>query len=210
MKTRKILLHGLGQTSADWEKTTERLTDKTGIYCPDLPALLRGRKISYENLYASFADNCDTFSESLDLCGLSLGGILALQYAIERPEKVHSLVLIATQYTMPKALLAFQNTVFRFMPDSMFRQMGFGKKDFIALSKSMMHLDFSQRLDKVSCPVCVICGEKDSANRKASEELAKQLCCAELQIIEHAGHEVNIDAPEQLADVLNCFYNHVY
>lgn len=206
---RKILLHGLGQTPADWEKTTAKLTSETDISCLDLPALLRGREVSYENLYASFADDCDTFSESLDLCGLSLGGILALQYAIERPEKVHSLVLIAAQYTMPKALLTFQNAVFRFMPDSMFARMGFGKKDFIALSKSMMHLDFSQRLDRVSCPVCVVCGENDRANRKASEELAKRLRCAELQVIEHAGHEVNLDAPEQLADVLHCFYSRV-
>lgn len=37
------------------------------------------------------------------------------------------------------------------MPNSMFQQMGFGKKDFIELSKSMMKLDFSQELKKVTC-----------------------------------------------------------
>ena len=35
------------------------------------------------------------------LCGLSLGGVLALNYAIEHPEKIKGMVLIATQYKMP-------------------------------------------------------------------------------------------------------------
>ena len=42
------------------------------------------------------------------MCGLSLGGILALQYAIEHPEHIHALALIGTQYTMPKTLLRIQ------------------------------------------------------------------------------------------------------
>lgn len=54
--------------------------------------------------------------------------------------------------------------------------------------------------------VLVICGEKDSANRKASEKLAKCLSKAKIRIIENAGHEINIDAPEQLAEILNSYY----
>lgn len=45
---------------------------------------------------------CDKFDEPIDWCGLSLGGVLALNYAIERPDKVKSLVLIATPYMIPK------------------------------------------------------------------------------------------------------------
>lgn len=41
---------------------------------------------------------CDSFDVKIDLCGLSHGGVLALNYACVHPEKVHSLVLIATQY----------------------------------------------------------------------------------------------------------------
>ncbi len=36
-------------------------------------------------------------------------------------------------YKMPKKLLKFQNLIFRFMPQSGFEQMGFGKKDFLKL-----------------------------------------------------------------------------
>ena len=34
----------------------------------------------------------------LNLCGLSLGAVLALNYAIDFPKKVNSLILIAPQY----------------------------------------------------------------------------------------------------------------
>ena len=46
--------------------------------------------------------------------------------------------------------------------------MGFGKKDFISLSKSMMDLDFQKDLEKINCRVLVLCGEKDKANMKVT------------------------------------------
>lgn len=48
-----------------------------------------------------------------------------LQYAIEYPQKVSSLVLIGTQYVMPKWLLQFQNVMFHLMSKSVFQKMGF-------------------------------------------------------------------------------------
>lgn len=35
-----------------------------------------------------------------------------------------------------------QNALFRFMPQSMFRQTGFGKLDFISLCSTMAELDY--------------------------------------------------------------------
>ena len=203
----QIFIHGLGQTPSSWENTVKDMNIQTNVNRPNLSELLKGHKINYTNLYQAFSEHCNTFSESLNLCGLSLGGILALNYAIEYPERVQSLVLIGTQYKMPKMLLRFQNIIFRFMPNSMFEQMGFGKKDFIELSRSMMELDFSNDLKKISCPVLVVCGEQDNANKKASIGLNESLSNSEIQIVDGSGHEVNIDRPKQLGDVINDFYN---
>lgn len=116
------------------------------------------------------------------------------------------MVLIAAQYKMPKCMLKIQNILFQFMPKSAFQQTGFGKKEFIRLCKTMMELDFSDSIQKVSCPTLVVCGERDSANKKASMELAGALKNAELQIIPDCGHEVNREAPGKLAEVLRGFY----
>ena len=92
------------------------------------------------------------------------------------------------------------------MPKSVFQQMGFEKKDYIGLCKSMMELDFTDKLDNISCPVMIVCGEKDNANKKASKELATLLKNARLEIVSGAGHEVNVEAPDKLGKLLDQFY----
>lgn len=206
---KQVYIHGLGQTPASWEKTITNLKNDKEIVCPNLSEIIQREEVNYKNLYNGFANICNKMDGPIDLCGLSLGGVLALNYAIDYPEKVHSMVLIAAQYKMPKKMLKFQNAVFRFMPKSMFQQMGFTKKEFIEICRTMMELDFSKSLHKVSCPVLVVCGEKDSANKKASMELAGILENAELQVMNEAGHEVNVEAPKELAEIIGDFYDRI-
>ena len=201
-----IFLHGLGQTSFSWNKTLEVMSDKWDILCPNLADWLYNERPCYETLYKALERCCKQFNEPLTLCGLSLGGILAMQYAIEHPEKMNSLVLIGTQYEMPKYLLKMQNLIFRIMPCSAFEKMGFQKTDFINLCKSMTELNFKHELKKISCSVLVVCGDKDKINKKASLELQQQIENAEIDIIENAGHEVNTDNPTLLGQKLNVFF----
>lgn len=170
-----IFIHGLGQTPESWNKVISNMSLTEKVMCPNLPVLVHGQECNYKNLYAAFCRYCETESDGMNLCGLSLGGILALNYAIDHPEKIKSLVLIGTQYVMPKKLLAVQNAIFRLMPSKSFESMGFSKKNFIQLSKTMAELDFSMELGSITCPTLVICGEKDTANKKASEELAEKI-----------------------------------
>ena len=203
---KQIYLHGLGQNPDSWSKVIEQLENVEDSMCPDLSELVQGQDTTYQNLYAAFSAMCDEIEEDLCLCGLSLGGVLALNYAIEHPGKIKVLVLIATQYKMPKKLLKVQNAIFRFVPKSMFQQMGFGKSDFLKLCNTMMELDFSDSIYKVSCPTLVIYGEKDRANQNASIELANMLIDAELQVFSGAGHEINIEAPDKLVETLRVFF----
>lgn len=203
---KRIYLHGLGQTPESWSKTILRMEDGAHSECPDLVKMLRGGRADYAALYDGFAAFCDAFDEGIDLCGLSLGGVLALNYAIDHPQKLRSLALIAARYEMPRVLLAAQNVLFRCMPEAMFRQTGFGKRAFIQLCGSMARLDFGASLQAVTCPTLVVCGARDSANRRAAAKLAGALRDAELRIIPDAGHEVNVEAPERLAAELCEFY----
>lgn len=203
---RQIFLHGLGQTPESWSETIAQLSSAEPCVCPNLSEILEGKEAAYQNLYEAVSAICNQSGEEIDLCGLSLGGVLALQYAIEHPRNVHSLVLIAPQYKMPKTMLQLQNLLFRFMPESAFQSTGFKKNAFIRLCGTMMDLDFSDSLPKITCPVLILCGGRDSANKKAAVSLAGILKNAELQEIAGAGHEVNKDAPEKLAEALRGFY----
>lgn len=200
MKT--ILIHGLGQDFSIWNNMIE---NQENIICPNLPDFLKGKEANWNNLYNSFENYCKSIPDKINICGLSLGGILALQYGIENPDKINSMILIGTQYTMPKMLLKIQNVIFRFMPEIQFKETGFSKNDFIKLSESMMNLDFSENLKNIKFPVLVVCGEKDKPNMKASLNISKMIPDAELIIVKNSGHEVNRDNPEELKNILTRF-----
>ena len=116
----KIFVHGSGHKATSWEKTISYMTDNEDIVCPNLSSILEGKEASYENLYSSFVKYCNEFDGQIHLCGLSLGGILALNFALDFPQKVKTLVLIGTPYKVPKVAFSFQNIIFRFLPKSIF------------------------------------------------------------------------------------------
>ena len=197
-----ILLHGMGQNASSWDKTTSYLPDTVETVCPELSNFFSEGNCNYNKMYSSFCRYCNSFSEPLNFCGLSLGAVLALNYAIDFPDKVSSLILIAPQYNMPKFLLKVQNMLFKFMPESKFKDIGLKKKDFITLTNSMMDINFTNSLNNVNCPAVIICGEKDNVNKKAAIKLARELPNAKLSTIVNSGHEVNVDNPQGLAHAM--------
>lgn len=202
---RQVYIHGLGQTPASWEPLLH-LLDPSDAVCPDLTRMVSAEDATYSTLYHAFTHFCDGLEAPLALCGLSLGAVLALHYAAEHPERIHSLALIAPQYKMPKRLLQVQNLLFRFMPHFLFQETGFAKPQFIQLCSSMMDLDLTTKLSRVSCPTLILCGSRDRANQQACMELARRLSQAERCIVSGAGHEVNREAPEKLAPLLQKFH----
>ena len=202
-----ILIHGSGHKASSWQKTISYLDHQEDILCPELSAILNGREASFPNLRAAFAQYCAQTGGPVHLCGLSLGGILALDYALDHPENVKTLVLIGTPHKVPKFAFALQNVVFRFLPKSTFASMAFDKRDTFALGNSMKDLDFSGKVDRIQCPTLILCGEKDSANLKSARFLAQNIQGAELQVIEQTGHVVNEENPQALAERLNASYS---
>lgn len=203
---RYIFIHGLGQDASSWNKTVACLGEQFPASCPDLFRLLGNKEPFYTNLYRAFSEYCETSTEPVCLCGLSLGAILALHYALDQPGKVHSLVLIGAQYKMPKFMLGVQNAIFHLMPKASFQKLGLSKSGVIQLSKSLTTVDFSRRLTDVRCSSLILCGEKDKANMKAAQGLAGHISGAELRKIAGAGHEANRDAPEKLAAAISEFW----
>lgn len=162
--------------------------------------------MTYEQLYQAFVAYCQRQPDQLDLCGLSLGGILALNYTLDFPVKVSSLVLIGAQAKMPTGLLKLQSVVFRCLPKQVFTEIGLENAETIQLMNSMSSLDFSAELGQINCPTLVVCGSKDKVNRPVANLLATAIPHSILAVIEGAGHEVNLDAPAQLTTMLELFY----
>ena len=171
-----LYLHGLGQKPDSWNRVIKETKVSKSSCSLSLSEMLEGKSITYKELYLSFSSECDKENEEIVLCGLSLGAVLTLNYAIDHPDKVRALVLIA---------------------------------DVISLCGTMAELDFSDSLYKVSCPVLIVCGEKDKANKKTSKELCHYLNNSDFYELMKTGHEANIEAPEELAIVLQRFYDSI-
>ena len=204
-----LYLHGLGQKPDSWNKVIKGTKVSESSINLSLAEMLEGKSATYKELYSVFSSECGKEKGGIVLCGLALGAVLALNYAIDYPNKVKALVLIAAQYKMPEKILKVQNMLFHLMPNSAFNKMGFKKADVISLCGTMAELDFRDSLHKVSCPVLIVCGEKDNANKKTSKELCHYLNNSCFHELMKTGHEANLEAPEELAIVLQKFYDSI-
>lgn len=195
-----IFLHGLGQNANSWKDVLTSLQPQD-TDAPELFSLARG-ELTYTSLYEGLEKYLGSIQEPFTLCGLSLGAVLALDYAVHHSAKVSALILIAPQYKVPAYLISLQNLIFSLMPERSFSSFGMAKKDIISLTKSMRRLDFTSELTKLRSRTTIICGERDKANRKAAEELSRLLSDSRLIIIPGAGHELNTEAPGTLSEVI--------
>lgn len=204
---KKIFIHGSGHRAESWKATLSCMKNSGDILCPDLASIFKGKEAVYENLYAAFIEYCGRIDGRIHLCGLSLGGILALNYTLDFPEKVKTLVLIGTPHKVPKIMFRIQNMIFRFLPESVFQNMAFNKRDTFLLGNSMKNLDFSDRVKDITCPALIICGKKDRANMKSARYLRQNMKNAKLKIIQNTGHVVNEENPQDLGRLLDKFYS---
>ena len=122
-----LYLHGLGQKPDSWNRVIKETKVSESSVKLSLAEMLEGKSATYKELYSAFSGECDRENDEIVLCGLSLGAVLSLNYAIDHPDKVKALVLIAAQYKMPEKLLKVQNMLFHLMPNSAFNKMGFKK-----------------------------------------------------------------------------------
>ena len=198
-----VFLHGLGQRAAGWDQVASQFPNTD---CPELFEIA-GEKLNYSALLSSLEERYEYEKEPLCLCGLSLGGMLALDYALRHGDRVAAMVLLGARDRTPRLLMDIQDLLFCCMSDKAFASMGMKKEQVRDLTRSMKDLDFTDRLSTIHCPVSVACGEKDHPNLAAARRLAKYLPNARLYIVPHAGHELNADAPDTVVEMVRESFN---
>lgn len=89
-----VLLHGFAQTGASWDPVTRALGGRYRAAAPDLRghgARADARPVSFP---AVIGDLDELVPRGATLAGYSMGGRIALAYALERPGRVSRLVLV--------------------------------------------------------------------------------------------------------------------
>jgi 4,5:9,10-diseco-3-hydroxy-5,9,17-trioxoandrosta-1(10),2-diene-4-oate hydrolase len=96
-----IVIHGGGNDSRAWRKNIEALAEKYTVYVPDLPGFGHSQPLEGDYYIPELVEFVEEFSHSLGLksfylMGHSLGGGIALNYALEFPYRVTKLVLVSS------------------------------------------------------------------------------------------------------------------
>jgi pimeloyl-[acyl-carrier protein] methyl ester esterase len=90
-----ILLHGWGMHGGVWDGVRDGLAQRFRVHAVDLPgygASSASAPITLERMADALAQ---TFPQPVHVCGWSLGGAVALTWALRCPEQVTRLILVA-------------------------------------------------------------------------------------------------------------------
>jgi len=228
-----LILHGWGSCAKNWQRVKEKL-EKGGckVYLPDLPGFgenaTLGKPWSIEDYFNWVKEYCRKNSLSrFFLLGHSFGGGLAIKFAVDSPEKIQGLILVAPKIRRQKTLryylglaLAKIGELFFVIPFLAFlrpfaRKVLYriiGTKDYYKLDvKKAIHLketfklivkmDAMDLLALIKVSTLIIWGDKDRLTPVKDAYLArKKIENSKLEIIKNGKHGLNLEMPDMLSE----------
>jgi pimeloyl-ACP methyl ester carboxylesterase len=222
-----ICIHGAGGEHGHWGYQLRDLSHAAQVYAIDLPG--HGRSASPgRGTIAGYAEAVLAFLDALGLdqaalAGHSMGGAVALQAALDAPERVVGLGLVGAGGRMrvaPAILgglagdrLATIRTIveYSYAPDAS-EQMRRQAEAAYALADPQVYrgdylacdaFDVLARLGEISCPTVVVCGTADRMTPpKYAEALRDGIPGATLVLIPGAGHMAPIERPAEVSAAL--------
>lgn len=130
-----ILIHGLGGSIEDWQKTIPALAESFHVVAFDLPGFGKSDKGSQDYSPARYASLAHFLADhyfqdkTYHIVGHSMGGAIALRFASQRPLRFQRLVLIdAAGILHPQVLTKFQAGSTVKSPSSAISTRGFVEK----------------------------------------------------------------------------------
>ena len=192
-----VLLHGMGTGPEAWRPQIEAFSPSCRVLAPAL-------KLDPDFSIAAEAARLWELTDSnpVDVCGLSLGALIALRAALDEPSRVRRLALCAGFAALSRPLRALQAVL-----GAAARLPGLDRGTVRGVFREGRRFDVSGELGRLTMPVLVLVGERDRANRRLSRALAGQLPNAELRLVEGAGHVANLDAPGPFNEALRSFFD---
>lgn len=96
-----VIIHGGGDGARAWLQNAKELSGRYSVYIPDLPGFGHSQAMSDKFHLPDFVRFIEDFTYSLGLqrfhlVGHSIGGSIALHYALKFPQKIKGLVLVSS------------------------------------------------------------------------------------------------------------------
>lgn len=91
-----VLIHGWGMHGNVWQPVIKNLSRHFCLHVVDLPGMGRSQPIEPQHLHAVAERLLEDLPAQADICGWSLGGLIAMRMALMQPERVKRLVLVGS------------------------------------------------------------------------------------------------------------------
>ncbi|WP_206812018.1 alpha/beta fold hydrolase [Paradesulfitobacterium ferrireducens] len=220
-----VFVHGAGGSSRHWFRQQVALNGVCRTIAVDLPGhgASGGRLLSTVGEFAKFlADfTSSLFLDEFVVVGHSLGGAIALEFALEFPERLRGLILIGTGARLrvkPDILEAlgkgekpFRNAEHLYsasapadvLEEAFAEIEGIPSEVYFADFKACNTFNRMEDVRKIKIPSLIVVGSEDKMTPvKYSEYLNTQLDNSELTIIECAGHRCMSERPDHVNRLL--------
>ncbi len=220
-----VLLHAASCGATIWYPNVRELSKEYCVYAVDLitesSKSILMKKIRSPRESAGWLN--DVFDKlninHISLCGLSIGGWNATNYASCYPERVEKLILLSPVQTLSKMYPTFFFKIMRMgfhptrenvekyigwsgaqeppLPDSVIRQFTLSVMNVNSNSVFPKWLK-SSRLNALKMPVMVLLGQREFtfSVQKALTRARKEINTLQIEVIDHASHLLNISAPD--------------
>ena len=220
-----VFVHGLGASAGVWKGQAERLGGRYRVLRYDLRSHGESDPVDAPctrgDLAADLVDLLDHLSiDRAVIAGHSGGGVVAMQTAADRPERVAGLVLVGTASECndktAKWYADTAETARREGGEAAMRAMGLKPgsgpvPDGATLGNVVMAMrtlnadPLTDRMRSVAVPTLIIVGEKDFLGAGGSVILSRVIEGSELEIVEGRGHGIYLEDPDWFAGRLAAF-----
>ncbi len=223
-----LFLHGLGSSSMGWQLQQDVFAQKYSVLLADMRG--HGRSSHPPGPYSVSQFGADVIGllDELDivkpvhLVGLSMGGMISFQMAVDYPERVRSMTIVNSGPELisdgfRNKLLMWQRKMLinflslekignavagRLFPEpeqEKFRDLFVkdllqnDKKSYKAATKALFGWSVRDRIGQIACPVLVISADQDYTPVAAKEAYVAEMLHAKLLVIENSHHATPID-----------------
>jgi pimeloyl-ACP methyl ester carboxylesterase len=230
-----VFLHAARSSSRIWLRVMEKLISSFKVYAPDLMGHGESQQLRESDALPDIPEFISKFLDRLEiknphLVGASRGGLYAMLFAEKYPNRVRTLTLIdaaglpevlrAPKKLRPKSFkelfvnqeIVTDSFIQMYAPitDSIKSEI-FEKKWKDALPKDYMTRGFLDSISKVNTPTLIIWGEKDKEIPLVCGYLLNAIIKnSKLVILENIGHSPNLEAPQQVAEIIANFVRGKY
>lgn len=235
-----LFLHGLGSSTRDWESQTTHFAAKHAVVTVDLRGHGQSEKPPGPYSIRGFSDDVAALLGEVDLIpvvvvGLSLGGMVGFQLAVDHPEVVAELVIVNAvpafelESSRQRLEIAVRKVILRFMgmrkigevlagrlfPDENMEEQRatmtqrWAENDKRAYRDSFQAiLDWdgvTEAMSHVEKPILMVASDQDYMTIEAKQPFVDAMPSAEMFVIENAHHAVPAERPEEFNTVLEEF-----